>query len=95
MKVLFTIAVVQSLNLAIFAWFNQVAWLRILVLRRLGVWVFISLVCPYCLNLTAPIECVAQNSIDAWQAPGLCAPPGKRFPATGFRGEDRPPQELQ
>ena len=34
MKVLLTIVVVQSLNLAIFAWFNRMAWLRILVLRQ-------------------------------------------------------------
>jgi putative transposase len=34
MKILLTIVVVQSLNLAIFAWFNRVAWLRILVLRQ-------------------------------------------------------------
>jgi hypothetical protein len=34
MKVLLTIVVVQSLNLAIFAWFNRVTWLRILVLRQ-------------------------------------------------------------
>ena len=34
MQVLLTIAVVQSLNLAIFAWFNRAAWVRILVLRQ-------------------------------------------------------------
>lgn len=34
MKILLMIAVVQSLNLVIFAWFNRVAWLRILALRQ-------------------------------------------------------------
>jgi transposase InsO family protein len=34
MKVLFVIVVVQSVNLVIFAWFNRVAGLRILVLRQ-------------------------------------------------------------
>src|SRR4030042_5682713 len=34
MKVLLTIVAVQSLNLAIFAWFNRVAGLRILALRQ-------------------------------------------------------------
>jgi len=34
MKVLLTIVIVQSLNLAIFAWFHRVAGLRILVLRQ-------------------------------------------------------------
>jgi hypothetical protein len=34
MKILLMMAVVQSLNLVIFAWFNRVAGLRILVLRQ-------------------------------------------------------------
>jgi putative transposase len=34
MKILLMMVVVQSLNLAIFAWFNRVAGLRILVLRQ-------------------------------------------------------------
>ena len=34
MKILLVILVVQSLNLVIFAWFNRVAGLRILVLRQ-------------------------------------------------------------
>jgi hypothetical protein len=34
MKILLTIVVVQSLNLAIFAWFNRAAWIRILALRQ-------------------------------------------------------------
>jgi transposase len=34
MKFLLIIVALQSLNLAIFAWFNRVAWVRILVLRQ-------------------------------------------------------------
>ena len=34
MKIVFTIVVVQSFNLAIFAWFNRAAWVRILALRQ-------------------------------------------------------------
>jgi hypothetical protein len=34
MKILLMMAVVQSLNLVIFAWFNRVAGMRILVLRQ-------------------------------------------------------------
>jgi hypothetical protein len=34
MKILLAIVVVQSFNLAIFAWFHRVAWIRILALRQ-------------------------------------------------------------
>ena len=34
MKILLAIVVVQSFNLAIFAWFNRAAWFRILALRQ-------------------------------------------------------------
>jgi hypothetical protein len=34
MNILLTIVVVQSFNLAIFAWFNRAAWIRILALRQ-------------------------------------------------------------
>ena len=34
MKILLVMAVIQSLNLLMFAWFNRVAGLRILVLRQ-------------------------------------------------------------
>jgi hypothetical protein len=34
MKILLRIVVVQWLNLVIFAWFNRVAWVRILELRQ-------------------------------------------------------------
>jgi hypothetical protein len=34
MKLLLTIVIVQSFNLAILAWFNRAAWIRILALRQ-------------------------------------------------------------
>jgi len=34
MRILFVITLVQSVNLVIFAWFNSVAWIRILALRQ-------------------------------------------------------------